>query len=104
MFPETARSTGEGHSPWDLQPRATMTNTTVASITPGAGSRTMTLRCKDGERTIRVPDGVPIVTVKPGDRPLLVPGSKGMVTAQLRDDKPTALRALAGRNGFEPPM
>ncbi len=46
---------------------------------PGAGSRTMTLRHKDGEKTIRVPDGVPIVTVKPGDRALLVPGAKVMV-------------------------
>lgn len=44
MFPEAARGTGEGHSPWDLQPGATMTNAAVASITPGAGSRTMTLR------------------------------------------------------------
>jgi hypothetical protein len=27
-----------------------------------------------------------------------------MVPAQLRDGKPTALRALAGRDGFTPPM
>src|SRR5688500_18498639 len=26
IFPETARGTGEGHRPWDLQPGSTMTN------------------------------------------------------------------------------
>ena len=44
------------------------------------------------------------VTFKPGDRSLLVAGAKVLVTAQLRDGKPTALRVLAGRNGFVPPM
>ena len=104
VFPEAARGTGEGHGPWDSQPGATMTNATVSSIAAGNGARTMTLRYKDGEKTIRVPDGVPIVTVKPGDRSLLVPGARVMVTSQLRNGQPTALRVLAGRDGFEPPM
>ena len=47
---------------------------------------------------------VPIVTFKPGDRTLLVSGAKVIVFMQVRDGKPTALRALAGRNGFAPPM
>ena len=104
VFPEAPRGTGEGHSPWDLQPGSTMTNATVAAIAPGAKGRTMTLRYKDGEKTIVVPDGIPIVTLKPGDRSLLVPGAKVIVTAQLRNGQPTALRATAGRNGFAPPM
>ena len=104
VFPEAARGSGEGHGPWDSQPGATMTNATVSSIAAGNGARTMTLRYKDGEKTIRVPDGVPIVTVKPGDRSLLVPGAKVMVSSQVRNGQPTALRVLAGRNGFEPPM
>ena len=104
VFPEAARGTGEGHSPWDLQAGATMTNATVASIAAVNGVRTMTLRYKDGEKTIRVPEGVPIVTVKPGDRSLLVPGAKVMITAQMRNGQPTALRAIAGRDGFQPPM
>ncbi len=104
VFPEAARGTGEGHSPWDLQAGATMTNATVASITADSGVRTMTLRYTDGEKTIRVPEGVPIVTVKPGDRSLLVPGAKVIVTAQMRNGQPTALRVIAGRDGFQPPM
>jgi len=104
VFPEAARGTGEGHSPWDLQPGSTMTNATVTDVVPGAKGRTMTLRYKDGEKTIVVPDGIPVVTIKPADRSLLVPGAKVFVFAQMRNGQPTALRATAGRNGFAPPM
>ena len=55
-------------------------------------------------KTLVVPESTPIVTFKSGDRDLLVPGAKILVTAQIRDGKPTALRALAGRDGFAPPM
>jgi len=104
VFAENMRGTGEGHSPWDLQPGSQMTNATVAAIAPGAKGRTMTLHYKDGDKTIFVPDGIPVVTLKPGDRSLLVPGAKVIVTAQVRNGQPTALRVSAGRNGFQPPM
>ena len=104
VFPEAARGTGEGHSPWDLQPGSTMTNATVTAVTPVAKGRSMTLRYKDGEKTIFVPEGIPVVTLQPADRSLLVPGARVIVTAQNRDGKPTALRITAGRNGFQPPM
>jgi len=104
VFPEASRGTGEGHVPWDLEPGSTMTNATVAQLVATPQGRSMTLKYKDGEKTVVVPEGVPIVTFKPGDRTLLVAGAKVVVTAQLRDGKPTALRALAGRNGFAPPM
>ncbi|KQU66144.1 MULTISPECIES: hypothetical protein [unclassified Rhizobacter] len=104
VFPEQARGSNEGHYPWDLQPGSTMTNATVADVVGQAKGRTLRLRYKDGEKTVLVPEGVPVVTVKPGDRALLVPGAKVLVTAQLRDGKPVALRAIAGRNGVAPPM
>lgn len=104
VFPEAARGSGEGHYPWDLQPGATMTNATVAELAATPQGRTLKLRYKDGDKTVVVPANVPIVTFKPGDRALLVAGAKVIVTAQLRDGKPTALRVLAGRDGFAPPM
>jgi hypothetical protein len=104
VFAEAARGTGEGHRPWDLQPGSTMTNATVATITRGADDRTMTLRYKDGEKTIRVPNGVPVVTMKAGDKSLLVVGAKVVVTEQMRDGQAVATRILVGRNGFAPPM
>ena len=104
VFPESARGSGEGHYPWDLQPGSTMTNATVADLVTQTQGRTLTLRYKDGEKTLNVPPGAPVVTFKPADRSLLVPGAKVLVTAQLRNGVPTALRALAGRDGFTPPM
>jgi hypothetical protein len=104
VFPEAARGTGEGHRPWDLVPGSTMTNATVADMLTAAKGRTLTLRYKDGEKTVVVPEGVPVVTFKPGDRGLLVAGAKVIVTAELRAGGPTATRVLAGRNGFTPPM
>ncbi|HEY2559179.1 MAG TPA: hypothetical protein VGI48_05650 [Caldimonas sp.] len=104
VFPEPMRGTGEGHSQSDLKPGSTMTNATVASIAPAANGRAMTLRYKDGTQTIVVPEGIPVVTLKPADRSLLVPGAHVIVTAQMRNGQPTALRATAGRNGFTPPM
>ena len=104
VFAEARRGTGEGHSNWDLQPGSTMTNATVTTVAPATAGRKMTLRYKDGEKTIVVPEGVPAVTLKPADRSLLVVGAKVVVTAQNRDGKLTAVRITAGRDGFTPPM
>lgn len=104
VFPEAARGTGEGHFPWDLQPQSMMTNATVADLAAAADGQRLTLRYKGGEKILQVPANVPVVTFVPGDKSLLVPGAKVLVTAQERNGKPTALRVLAGRNGFTPPM
>lgn len=104
VFPEAARGAGEGHYPWDLQPGSMMTNATVGELAVTPDGRTLKLRYKGGEQTVQVPAGVPIVSFKPADRSLLVPGARVVLTAQVRDGKPVALRALAGRDGFNPPM
>ena len=67
-FPKSARHR-RGHRPFDLQPGSTMTNATVAAVKPGTSDRVVTLRYKDGEKTIHVPNGIPIVTLKAGDKP-----------------------------------
>jgi len=111
VFPEAARGTGEGHRPWDLRPDSTMTNATVADLaaapTSVPGGQKLTLRYKDGEKTVIVPPHVPVVSFKPGkadENVLLVPGARVMITAQEKAGKPTALRVIVGRNGFAPPM
>ena len=81
-----------------------MTKATVADVASQAQGRTLTLRYKDGAKTLNEPQGVPVVTFKPADRSRLVAGAKVLVTAQLRNGQATALRALAGRDGFTPPM
>ena len=104
VFPESARGTGEGHRAWDMQPGSTMTNATVADLAAAPDGRRLTLTFKDGTKTVVVPEGTPVVTFRPADRSLLVPGARLVVTAELRDGRPTALRVLAGRNGYAPPL
>jgi len=103
VFPESARGTGEGHRPFDLQPQSTMTNATVADVVGNTSGRTLVLKYKDGEKTLIVPVDAPVVTFRPGDRSLLVPGASVSLSAQVVDGKPTALRINAGRNGFPLP-
>ena len=104
VFPEAARGTGEGHYPWDLKPESSMTNATVADLARSADGRTLTLRYKGGEKMVIVPDGVPVVTLRPGDRSLIVPGARVFIVAEPTDDQFIVRRLMIGRNGFQPPM
>ncbi len=103
LFPEAMRGTGEGHRPFDFLPQSTMTNATVAGLASAPDGRRLQLKYKDGEKTIVVPPDVPIVSLRPGTRELLVPGAAVALTAQEVAGRPTALRISAGRNGFSPP-
>ena len=103
VFAESSRGVGEGHRPFDLLPHSTMTNGNVAGVivaADGSAGRTLQLKYKDGEKTIVVPADAPIVSSRPADRSLLVPGASVSLTAQVVDGKPTVLRINAGRNGF----
>jgi hypothetical protein len=94
-----------GHAPWDLQPGSTMTNASVEAVVQSAGRRALTLRYKDGEQTILVPDGIPIVRAVPGSRADLAVGEYVFVAAQAAaDGKLTALRIQVSKDGVRPPM
>jgi dienelactone hydrolase len=103
VFPEAMRGTGEGHYPFDLMPQSTMTNATVEGVATVADGRKLQVRYKDGEKTIVVPAGTPVVTFRPGDRGLLVPGASVSLSAREVDGQPTIVRVSAGRNGFAVP-
>jgi hypothetical protein len=103
LFPEAMRGTGEGHYPFDFLPNSTMTNATVAEVAASPDGQRLQLRYKDGEKTIVVPPGAPIVSLRPGDRGMLVPGAAVSIIAQEMEGKPTAMRINTGRNGFAPP-
>ncbi|APW42130.1 hypothetical protein [Rhodoferax saidenbachensis] len=103
VFPESARGAGEGHRPFDLLPQSTMTNATVAEVSAAANGRRLQLKYKDGAMLIVVPEDAPVVTFRPGDRSLLVPGASVSLSAQLVDGKPTVQRINAGKNGFKLP-
>jgi hypothetical protein len=106
VFPESMRGSNEGHYPWDLKPGSMMTNATIADVAGvGQGGRRMTLKYKDGEKSIVVPEDVPIVTFEPGDKAMLVPGAHVLLTATKQPDGSlTAARVAVGKNGLVPPM
>ena len=104
IFPEASRGTGEGHYPWDLQKDSTMTNATVQKLSVGVNGKEMQLKYKDGEKTIVVPDSTPIVSVRPADSSLLVPGANALIVATPMKDEWMVNRITVGKNGFKPPM
>jgi hypothetical protein len=104
IFPEAMRGTGEGHRPWDLQPKSTMTNATVEQVT-SVGDHEIHLKYKDGEKKIVVGPECPIVTYAPGDKAELKPGANIFINAATRQADGTLLvpRINVGRDAA-PPM
>lgn len=101
IFPESARGTGEGHYPWDLSARSTMTNATVDNMVERVEGPVLTLKHKDGVVKVTVPT----VTFGPGDMAMLVPGAKVFIPGQQQaDGVVTAGRVLVGKDGLVPPM
>lgn len=101
MLPATAAA---GHTPWDLEPGASMTNANVATVMQGAKGRELMLEYKGGSQKILVPEGTPIVTTVPADRSALVVGEYVFVAATAADGKLTAVRVQVSKNGVRPPQ
>jgi hypothetical protein len=109
IFPESARGTGEGHRPWDLQPGSTMTNANVENVEPVAVEKVqgsmLTLKYKDGEQKVFVPPGTPVVKNVSADRSELKPGAGVFIPAvRGADGTITATRVTVGVGGTMPPM
>jgi len=116
IFPEAMRGTGEGHRPMGPNPDRSMTNGTVASSDPetrtmtngtvsatsGSGVVTLSIKYKDGDQMIEVSPKTPIVTIVPGDRSLLKPGSTVSVIAAQKDGAFTAVVLTAEKDGVKP--
>jgi hypothetical protein len=106
IFPEAMRGTGEGHRDWDLQPSSTMTNGTVAQAVAKVEGNAMTVKYKDGEKTVLVTPETAIVTYVISDRSELKPEAKIFIGAATRKPDGTleAERVNVGRDGITPPM
>jgi len=104
LFPESMRGVGEGHRPWDLQPHSTMTNGTVGDVVVTEG-RVLTLRYKDGEKRVIVPEKAPIITYAPATTAMLTAGAHVIITATRQaDGSLVAQRIGVGKDGLVPPM
>jgi len=110
VFPESMRGVGEGFRSWDVVPNGTMTNATVSTLegapTSVHGGKQLLLKYPGGEQKLVVAPETPVVTLKPVANPaeLLVPGAQVVVSAQVKNDQPTASSVLVGRNGYVPPL
>lgn len=106
IFPEAMRGTGEGHRAWDLGPASTMTNGTVAQAVERVDGNALTIKYKDGEKTVLVTPDTAIVTYAIADRTELKPDAKIFIVAATRKPDGTleADRVNVGREGVTPPM
>jgi hypothetical protein len=130
VFPDAMKGTGIGDYPWDLSPKSgagrgkgsamtngtvtatagaggaakssAMTNGTVKSTSNGNGL-VLTVDYGKGEKKIKVPAGVPVVGIVPGDASKLVPGAHVFVTTK-KDAPQTAGFVAVGIDGVVPPM
>lgn len=100
IFHDSMRGVGQGHRPWDLLPRSTMTNATVDYVVHSIDGRTVTLKYKDGEQKIVIPSDVVIVTYLPGRREELAKGAAIFVPSAVKQADGTlkAQRIMVGRN------
>jgi len=106
IFPEARRGAGEGHRPWDLLPQSTMTNANVEVLVTGVEGPMLTMKYKDGEKKIMVPNDVPIVLFVNGSRDDLKPGAKIFIAAGTKNADGTIETSgvNVGRDGLTPPM
>jgi hypothetical protein len=106
IFPEARRGAGEGHRPWDLMPNSTMTNANVEQLVTAVDGPMLTMKYKDGEKKISVPNNATIVQFVNGDKSDLKPGAKIFVGAftKLPDGSLEAAGINVGKNGVTPPM
>src|SRR6266403_5592415 len=81
IFPEPMRGAGEGHRPWDLVPNSTMTNANVEQLVTAVDGPMLTMKYKDGEKKISVPNNAIVVQFVNGDRSELKPGAKIFIAA-----------------------
>lgn len=104
VFAPSMRGTGDGHYPWDLEKENTMTNGAVGALV-GTSNRTITVTYKGGEKTIAVPENVPVVSLAPADKSIIKKGAR-VVAVTRKDAAGTVVadRMIVGENGTVPPM
>jgi len=101
LIPPTAPS---GHMDWDLLPGSKMTNANLqAAVASSSGGNEITLKYKDGEQKIMVPDGTPIVGFDNGDRSALKKGETIWTNARVEGDgKLVTNRIQVSKGGVKP--
>jgi len=79
----------------------TMTNGTV-SATGAAGTRSITVKYKEGETVIVIDATTPVTRIVIADRSLLKPGAAVLVVAAMKDGALVANNVTAEKDGVKP--
>jgi hypothetical protein len=85
IFPEAMRGLGEGHRPWDFVPNSTMTNATVDNEVTSVDGEKLTVKYKDGDKTIMVSPTTEIATYAKKSLADLKPGQKIFIAATKKN-------------------
>lgn len=105
IFPAAMKGTGEGDYGWDLKPKSSMTNATVASAVTSVNGPTLSLTYKGGEKKISIPPGTPVVTFGSAAKDDIKPGAGVIINGTTAGDNTVESdRVLVGINGVIPPM
>jgi hypothetical protein len=91
IFPAALRGVGEGSHPWDFLPNSSMTNATVADRVANVGGTTLTVKYKDGEKTVVVPPDAEIVAYQKAALADLKPGQKIFIAGAKKQPDGTLL-------------
>ena len=81
VFPAAGPKPPDGFSQWDFKPGSTMTNATVDTTAAGVDGQKLSVKYKDGEKTIIVSADTEITTFKPGTMADVKAGEKIMIFA-----------------------
>jgi len=114
IFPESMRGTGEGNRAWDLTPKSSMTNGTVAQkpdkirnnkVSKVEGD-SLTVEYNGGTKVVTTTPSTKVVMLAPADRSDLKPNARVFVPGAKKDADGTfeADRLTVGKNGIAPPM
>jgi hypothetical protein len=114
IFPASMRGTGEGNRAWDLTPKSSMTNGTVAQKSDkvennkvnSVEGNDVTVNFNGGTKIVTVTSDTKVVTLVLGDRSELKPNAKIFIPAATRtpDGALEANRVTVGKDGIPPPM
>jgi hypothetical protein len=85
------RGVGEGHRPWDYVPNSTMTNATVDNEVASVDGQKITVKYKDGDKTILTTPQTEIATYEKKSVADLKPGQKIFIAAAKKEADGTLL-------------
>jgi hypothetical protein len=85
IFPEAMRGLGDGHRPWDFVPNSTMTNATVDTSVAGVDGEKLTVKYKDGDKTVLITPTTEIATYAKKSLADLKPGQKIFIAATKKN-------------------